>query len=69
MIIGIFINTKYPATAQKFRPLTLKVSNMTFPITIALIVIINTSGLASLFWFARNHNKYHKLTSSLETFS
>jgi hypothetical protein len=49
MIVGLYINTKYPATAQKFRPPILKVSNVTVPITIALIVIINISGLVSLF--------------------
>jgi BASS family bile acid:Na+ symporter len=49
MIIGLFINTKYPTMAQKFRPPTLKLSNVAFPIAIALIVITNISGLVSLF--------------------
>ena len=49
MIIGIFINTKHSTKALKFKPLALRVSNLTLPIVIALIVITNLSGLSALF--------------------
>jgi predicted Na+-dependent transporter len=49
MIIGVFTNTKYSTKAQKFRPLALKVSNLTFTIVIGLIIITNLSGLIALF--------------------
>jgi BASS family bile acid:Na+ symporter len=48
LLIGLFVNSKYTTKAQKYRPLALKVSNLSFPIVIVGIIATNISGFQSL---------------------
>ena len=48
LIIGIFVSSKYSTKAQKYRPVALKVSNVSFPIVIVGMVATNISGFQSL---------------------
>jgi predicted Na+-dependent transporter len=48
LIIGLFVSSKYSTNAQKYRPVALKVSNVSFPIVIVGMVATNISGFQSL---------------------
>jgi predicted Na+-dependent transporter len=48
LIIGLFVSSKYSTNAQKYRPVALKVSNLSFPIVIVAIIATNVSGFQSL---------------------
>jgi predicted Na+-dependent transporter len=48
LLIGLFVNSKCTTKAQKYRPLALKVSNLSFPIVIVGIIATNISGFQSL---------------------
>jgi BASS family bile acid:Na+ symporter len=48
LIIGLFVSSKYSTIAQKYKPVALKVSNVSFPIVIVGMVATNISGFQSL---------------------
>ena len=48
LIIGLFVSSKYSTKAQKYMPVALKVSNVSFPIVIVGMVGTNISGFQSL---------------------
>jgi BASS family bile acid:Na+ symporter len=48
LIIGLFVSSKYSTNAQKYKPVALKVSNVSFPIVIVGMVATNISGFQSL---------------------
>ena len=48
LIIGLFVSSKYSTNAQKYKPVALKVSNVSFPIVIVGMVATNISGFQSM---------------------
>lgn len=48
LIIGLFVSNKYSTIAQKYKPVALKISNVSFPIVIVGMVVTNISGFQSL---------------------